>query len=168
MKTISERDKLIRQYSNQRAEFSFCLTTEGIPCFVLKDNSVVANSDGSVTWHVKVIAFKGHGHAFIQLTTGRRKAKRTVYLPICFVNPESRQIGEALLSAANRPRSKAMKAVFVTPDGRSLRVRLCIRNLVDSLLGFLMEKYFKKDVSQFKSEHCPLCRILSDAKERTP
>ena len=58
-----------------------------VAVFVLKNNdAIVRNSDGSVTWTAQEINFTLH--SFIKLTTGE-EYKRTIYLPICLVNPKT-------------------------------------------------------------------------------
>lgn len=102
-----EAEKLLAHYFSQAVPFSFGVMSNGKPAFMLKTPSdMIVNRDGSVTWTASEL---GVGlHSFIELTTGE-ETKKTVYIPLCLVDPKSRQaLTRALISATIDPRKSVV------------------------------------------------------------
>ena len=157
-----EREELIRRYMSEAEDYNFAIAPTGIPCLLMKNSSaIIANSDGSVTWFTRAISLDAH--TFIELKTGEKKTK-TIYIPICLVNAESRHIAEALLNTTIDPMdgrlgSKDAEAIIITPDGRGFTIRLKLKVLALSYVSLLMFPHGY--VLRLKSKHCAFCKMES-------
>jgi len=157
-----EAEKLIAKYMEKSVSYSFGKLQEGSIVFVLKDEkAIIVNPDGSVTWQLTEITIGLH--SFLELTTGEQN-KRTVYIPLCLVNPEIRQRLSFLLSTTIDPsdgrlNSKPAHFYIANPKGKGFKVQVRLAGLA---LNYIMIKLFPPDFPlKFKSKHCPLCKQIS-------
>lgn len=157
-----ESEKLIQHCMSLGEEYTWGIAPPGVPCFLLKNSSaIIANKDGSVTWFARVISLDAH--AFIELRTGEKKNK-TIYIPVCLVNANSRHVAEALLNTTVDPMdgrlgSKDAEVIIITPDGKGFMIHFELKVLALSYLSFQM---FPQDyVLRLKSNHCRFCKMAS-------
>jgi len=131
----------------------------------LKDNSyIVANDDETVTWFVREINLSLH--SFIELRTGERRTK-TIYIPLCLVNPISRRVAEALLNTTIDPLdgrfcSKKAEAIISTPDGKVVPVYFELKGL--PLHYISLQMFPQGHFLTYRSSHCPFCKMIEVRK----
>ena len=155
----NETERLIEFYMANSESFQFGVLNNGEAAFMLKNEKALSvNKDGSVTWRLREI---GVGlHSFLELTTGETKRK-TVYLPLCLVNKETRQLLTPLLNSTvkeedGRLNSRDGEFWILTPLGLGFKVHCKLENLT---LQHVMLKFFPSDFAlRFETEHCPFCR----------
>lgn len=164
MKILSkkESERFMQRYMRQAEDYNFAIAPTGIPCFLMKSSSaVIANEDESVTWSVRAISLDAH--TFIELKTGEKQT-RTIYIPVCLLNTNSRHVAEALLNTTVDPLdgrlgSKDSEAVIITPDGKGFMIHFEVKVLALSYLSF---QIFPQDyILRLKSNHCRFCRMVS-------
>ena len=149
---------------SQAENYNFAIAPTGIPCFVMKNSSaIVANDDGSVTWFAREISISMH--SFIELRTGEKKTK-TIYIPLCLVNPASRQVAKVLVDTTKSPLdgrfgSKKAEAIIFTSDGKGVAVHFDLKGL--SLQYVTLQLFPEDHALQFKSSYCPFCRMADSA-----
>jgi hypothetical protein len=167
MKIISkeESEELIRRYMSQAEDYNFAIAPTGIPCFLVKNSSaIIANDDGSVTWFAREISICMH--SFIELRTGEEKTK-TIYIPLCLVNPTARQFAEVLINTTKSPLdgrfgSKKAEAIIFTPDGKGVAVCFELKGL--PIHHVTLQLFPQDHASKFKSSHCPFCRMVDSTQ----
>lgn len=157
-----ESEEIIRRYTSKAEDYNLAIAPTGIPCFLMKSSStIIANDDGSVTWSARAISLDAH--IFIELTTGEKKTK-TIYIPVCLVNTNSRHAAEAILNTTVDPLdgrlgSKDAEVIIITPDGKGCVIHFELKVLALSYLSFQM---FPQDyVLRLKSNHCRFCKMKS-------
>lgn len=153
-----EIERLIEHLMKKAEKYELTFTAEGTPCLVLQSPvALVVDTDGTVTWTAKIITYTAH--AFIELTTGSKKTK-TIYLPICLLNPKTRIIAEALIGTTIDPLdgrfgSKNAEFFFGTSPTRLFKIAFDLTLL--ALEYTSLEMSSGSFLSQLKSAHCPFC-----------
>jgi len=163
--TPEEAERKMRYYWSKATPYTYGLVLEedGKPLvvFVLRRaDDVVRDEDGGVTWKVREISLGLH--SFIELTTGEKR-KRTVYLPICLVNPHTRKAFETLVLSTVDPRdgrlnSKHAECYIARPDGKAFKIQLELPGLT---MMYLMLKVMPPDFAvHMKSTECAFCKAM--------
>ena len=163
---LSQREAkdLMIFYFTQAVPFSFGVLSDGEPAFMLKNSDdLVSNEDGSVTWEVSEV---GVGlHSFIKLTTGETR-KKQIIIPLCLMNPQSRQYLRLLLettrnSSDARYNGKEAEFSVLTMDGRGVRIKVKLASLA---INYDMLQIMPSQFAlRYSSKHCPFCRQLQGA-----
>lgn len=161
-----EAKDLMLFYFAQAVPFTFGVLSNGELAFMLKNNDIIVNRDGSVTWKACEI---GVGlHSFIELVTGETHKKK-IYIPLCLVNPHSRKVLTLLLNTTRqavdgRYNSKEAETYVLTPNGKGVKIQFKLESLT---MNYVMSQLFpSRFVLRYWSKHCPFCRQLQgDGKE---
>ena len=155
-----ENERFIRHYFSRAVPFSFGMLSNGELAFMLKNNDIIVNRDGSVTWKACEI---GVGlHSFIELVTGETHKKK-IYIPLCLVNPHSRKVLTLLLNTTRqavdgRYNSKEAEMYVLTPNGKGVKIQFKLESLTTH---YVMLQIMPSEFAlRYKSQHCPFCREL--------
>jgi len=159
-----EAEDLMIFYFAQAIPFTFGVLSNGKPAFMLKNNDIIVNRDGSVTWKACEI---GVGlHSFIELVTGETYKKK-IYIPLCLVDPHSRKVLTLLLNTTRqavdgRYNSKEAEMYVLTPNGKGVKIQFKLESLT---MNYVMFQLFPSVFAlKFKSQYCPFCRELRDVE----
>jgi len=158
--SAEEKEKQIERFNRQAEDYKFAWSPSGKPCLLLKhDSAIIENEDGSVTWFARVQTL--NGHTFIELKTGEKKKTKTIYIPICLINPESHHVAEALLNTTIDPKdgrigSKNAEIIALTPKGKGVVFNLDLKTLGVSYVT--LQLFPREHVLKQKSKHCKFCQ----------
>ena len=127
----SDANRQLDSFFEQSVAYTLLRSPDGKPLFMLsKKEDIIVNPDLSVTWSAREI---GVGpHSFIELTTGESHRK-TVYLPLCLVNPETRNSYNMLLESTvgteGKLNEREAKCYVLTPNLIGALVNIKLENL---------------------------------------
>ncbi len=144
----------------QSVEYTlFRAPRNGRATFLLGHNDIIVNPDQSVTWFAREIGVSLH--SFIELTTGENH-KKTVCLPLCLVNPQTREAYKPLLESTVGAAGKLneREAEFYVFDANMIGALIKIK-LENLALHYIMLQLFPSSIiRKFKSKYCPFCGNL--------
>jgi hypothetical protein len=164
-----EAEMKMQYYWARASPYIYLITFEDdrpIAAFLPKHaDHIINNADGSVTWAAREISIGLH--SFIELTTGE-KVKRTIYLPVCLVNPHTREMFKPLIFSTVDPKdgrlsSKDAECYIIHPKYGGFKINLPLAGLT---MAYVMLQIMPPDFAyHFKFNKCVFCRsILEDVK----
>lgn len=176
-----EHERLIAEYWRDSVSYEIGYMDDGlrrIPVLILDDDDIILNEDNTITWATREIGFTMH--SFIELTTGEGEQSKTVYIPLCLVNPASRRGARVLIEATRDPESgkygsrpaeimllswtektlleKGFKDVNKVIEGAMIEI------LLPSLsMNYVMLKLLPPGFERFfATKTCPFCRMYTE------